>query len=97
MGVSAPVGCACLWSWGRASLWSSGVCSLGGGGGGCIPACNGSDPTVNRILEHASENITLPQLRCGRLSLVSLEYLKRRICGTLVSFDNHIVCGVNKN
>ena len=59
-----------------------GVCSWGGcllpgglsapGGwcllpGGCgIPACTEADtPPVNRIT-HACENITLPQLRCGR-------------------------------
>ena len=52
-----------------------GVSSLGGvclarGGcllcqGGGIPACTEADPPVNRITD-ACENITLPQLRCGR-------------------------------
>ena len=43
--------------WGGVCLWS---------GGGCIPACNGADPPWTEFLTHASENITLPQLRCGR-------------------------------
>ena len=58
--------------WG--GVWSGGVPAPGGvclvrGGlvwGGGIPACTEADPPpVNRIT-HACENITLPQLRCGR-------------------------------
>ena len=49
--------------------WSRGVSAPGGpasgAGGGCIPACNGPDPPVNRITEKG-KNITLSQLRCGR-------------------------------
>ena len=37
----------------------------GVGVGGGIPACTEADPHMNRITD-ACENITLPQLRCGR-------------------------------
>ena len=53
-GGSAP-GWVCL-------LW--GVCSWGcvpaSGHGGCIPACNGADPPVNRMTDRC-KNTTLPQ------------------------------------
>ena len=56
-GVSAPGGVWCRGS-------ALGVVSAPGG---CIPACTEADtlPPVNRIT-HACENITLPQIRCGR-------------------------------
>ena len=47
------------------------LCSRGGGAylvpgaGGGIPACTEVDPPVDRITD-ACENITLPQLGCGR-------------------------------
>ena len=55
-----------LCSWGGGGAVSApGGCLLGGGGGG-IPACTETDPPpVNRITD-ACENITLPQLLCGR-------------------------------
>ena len=60
------------WS-GAGCLVIGSICSQGGawsqGGylllGWCIPACNGTDPPVNRITD-TCKNITLPQLRCGR-------------------------------
>ena len=75
-GVSAPGGLStlggCLLPGG--CLLRGGVCSRGvsaprglSAPGGCSPACTEADttPPVNRIT-HACENITLPQLRCGR-------------------------------
>ena len=62
-GMSAPGGSTP----GGGGAWS-GRSAPGGGGawsGGGIPACTEADPPVNRIT-HACENITLPQLRCGR-------------------------------
>ena len=58
-GGSAPGGC--LLSGG---LLQGGVCSQGGClplvPGGCIPACNGANPPVNRMTDRC-KNITLPQ------------------------------------
>ena len=67
-GVSAPGG-VCVYSGG---ICSQGVSTLGVSAprgcllGGGMPACTETDtPPVNRITQ-ACENITLPQLRCGR-------------------------------
>ena len=55
----------------HALRWGEGVCLCSGevsaSGPGGIPACNGADtPLWTEFLTHASENITLPQLRYGR-------------------------------
>ena len=52
-------------SWG-ACIWSGEVPASVPGGGGCLPLFWGGDPLLTEFLTHASENITLPQLRCGR-------------------------------
>ena len=61
LGVSAPGGC----------LLPGGVCCRGVsalGGGVSQHGQRQTPPPVNRIT-HACENITLPQLRCGRLMM----------------------------
>ena len=52
---------------GPGGTWSRGGClpDLIPGGGGGIPACTEAEPPVNRITD-GCENITMPQLRCGR-------------------------------
>ena len=55
------------WSWGLPGPGGDTCLVRGvpGPGGGGIPACTEADPHVNKITD-ACENITLPQLRCGR-------------------------------
>ena len=63
-----------VWSqgWGLVpgGVWSRAEGSGAGGGsgpGGYIPACTEADPLPVDRMTHACENITLAQLRCGRL------------------------------
>ena len=56
---------------GEASARGRGVCPGGAGylpKGGCIPVCTEVDtiPLWTEFLTHSCENITLPQLHCGR-------------------------------
>ena len=61
LGVSAQGG---GFSLGR--CLSSGVSARGLSAGGCLPgSVSARHPPVNRMID-ACENITLPQLRCGR-------------------------------
>ena len=57
-------GGACLWFQGGACLWSRGVPDSGHGG--CIPACNGADPPVNRMTDRCKKYYLAPNLVCGR-------------------------------
>ena len=58
-----PVGCV-GGEGGSVCPGGGGVCP--GGGGGCLArGCLADTPSVNRMTD-VCENITLPQLRCGR-------------------------------
>ena len=75
LSVSPSMHCGgdvCLWSWRGICSWR-GRLSLVQGEGGCIPAYNGADsPLCTEFLTHASENITLPQLRLRLEIIVTL-------------------------
>ena len=64
--LGVPGSGGCVPGPGSACSWG-GACSggKGEGGGGSIPACTEADPPVNRVTD-ACENITLPELHCGR-------------------------------
>ena len=68
LGVSTPGGClllggVCSWGWGVSA--PGGASALEGGRVVSQHALRQTPTPVNRIT-HACENITLPQLRCGR-------------------------------
>ena len=61
----------CLPGPGGEPAWSGGVPAWSGGGaclvpGGGIPSCTEADTSPVNSITDACENITLPQLRCGR-------------------------------